>query len=106
MHAHSRTTDPVTSGMAAASVVDLSATQRRVLALFGDPADHVEFTRDSLIEAWRSRFPDVPATDQSIRSRLAELMAEGRIVAVDHALNARGRKVQVLTLRGVDPILF
>lgn len=106
MHAHARSTDPVTSGLAAATVSDLSDTQARVLSLFGEPADRIEHTRDSLIAAWRARWPERPATDQSIRSRLAELMDAGRIVAVAHTANARGRQVQVLALAGTDPALF
>lgn len=92
--ARSRTTDPVTSAMAASSVTGLTETQERIVATL---KAHGPLTRDQLIATWREEYgPD--QTDQSIRSRLAELMHDGRVEPVGQARNARGRHVQILDL--------
>lgn len=102
MHAHARKTDPVTSSLAAASVTDLTVTKRRVLALLNDGP----LTRDDLIARWRVGFPDDTTTDQSIRSRLSELMNDGRVEPHGTTTNSRGRSVQIVGLKKGPETLF
>lgn len=102
MSAHARNTDPTTSHEAAASVVGLPETRARIITIL---AARGPLTRDQLSEAWRTTYPGSPATDQSIRSRLAELMDDGRVVQVGETRNARGRKVQIVGLP-VESALF
>lgn len=93
--AHARRSGPSTSAEAAASVRDITETQVLIAGLF---ATHGAMTRDQLTAAWRKEYPQRLATDQSIRSRLSELMDRGLIVVVSETTNHRGRKVQVVGL--------
>jgi len=99
--AHARRTDPATSAEAAASVRNLTQTQERILALLRSKGD---LTRDTLADAWRETYPGDKTTDQSIRSRLAELMDTEQVIVVGEALNQRGRRVQVVGLPGVTQL--
>lgn len=101
--AHARAGDPLTSSLAAASVTGLTATQQRILDLL---KRHGDLTRDALQDAWRSEFPADHTSDQSIRSRLSELMDEGRVEPVGEALNVRGRRVQIVGLKRGPVSLF
>ena len=74
--AYARHSDPETSHEAAKSVKDITALQERIILLlerYGPLTDH------ELIESFRSAYPLFKATDQSIRSRRAELRDEGRV---------------------------
>lgn len=94
MTAHARRTDPVTSAEAAGSVKALTRTKTRILRLLhGGP-----MTRDDLIETWRAVYMSDLTTDQSIRSRLAELMRSGHVIVTGHTTNQRGRTVQIIGL--------
>ena len=101
--AHARRSDPVTSSLAAASVTGLSATQERLLSLLKTSGP---LTRDGLSAVWREEFPTDRTSDQSIRSRLAELMAADRVVQVGEATNHRGRRVQVVDVPRAPASLF
>lgn len=80
--AHARRADPVTSHEAAASIEDMRPRQRdvyQVVLLLGRPVTHEEIGA-----AHRGmRLPK--QTPQSIRSRCAELVEAGWIVAHDRA---------------------
>jgi len=94
--AKARTSDPITSHLASDSVRNLTKTKLRILALLSDygPKD-----RDTLIELWRQKWQDDPTTDQSIRSRLAELRDAGRLEVTGFTTNQRGRKVEIIGVR-------
>lgn len=99
MQARARATDPTTSHDAAHTVTNIGRLQAHVLALFhalGDLTDH------ELIDHWRQLEQDnqyPPATDQSIRSRRAELVGLGRLRATDRiAHTSHGRRTTVWTL--------
>lgn len=91
--AHARAEDPVTSRQAADSIEDMPDRRRAVYAALKvvGPSTHEE-----LCDAYRrtqARNPEFPAqTDQSIRSRCAELVEDGFVVAYDRAgRSATGR---------------
>lgn len=76
--AHARRSDPFTSHAAAASVLDLTATQRYILEAFGNGNG---FTDDELIKYYGSTYGLVhPASDSSIRSRRSELVDMGKVM--------------------------
>lgn len=102
MTAHARRTDPVTSSLAAASVTNLTLTKRRILKFLDTMGP---MTRDQLIALWRSVHGE-ETTDQSIRSRLAELMRENRVITWGHTHNSRGRKVELVDIVRKPKTLF
>jgi hypothetical protein len=81
--ARARSTDPQTSHDAAASVTHVSETQAAILVLLRS----TPMCDERLVEQYRTWEPleNLPkATDQSIRSRRAELVRMGLVVAADY----------------------
>lgn len=76
---HARTTDPVTSHEAAASVKNLTATQEVIMEIFRKTA--VALTDESLVLLYyRERAHGAPYSSESgIRSRRAELTQIGKL---------------------------
>ena len=73
--AHARADDPETSWVAAANVRKLTQTHERVLAcLISGKGTDAE-----IIARYRDYYPEAKDTDQSIRSRRAELTRAGLI---------------------------
>jgi hypothetical protein len=70
-----RTTDPVTSHMAAASLKTADKVRTRVLGLM---KGLIASTHHELIATYRAMFEDM-TTDSSIRTRCKELVAAGYI---------------------------
>jgi len=90
--ARARSTDLATSHGAAASVKDITKVQARVLALFHylGPMTDYELCHHFRLMVEAGDYP--PATDQSIRSRRAELVAALRLratTAVAYTLHGR-----------------
>lgn len=72
--AYARNSDPQTSHEAAASVEGITETKQYILEALREPRnDH------DLIQTFRSMLSAPPATDQSIRSRRAELVEDGLV---------------------------
>lgn len=82
MIAHARTTDPVTSHAAAASVGDLRTSQYAVLKVLRKRAA-TGFTHEELVEAYPTGRPDLypRQSPQGIRSRCKELQQQGFVYA-------------------------
>ena len=97
--AHARRSDPLTSHLAAASVMDLTATQLYILESFGNGNG---FTDDELIKYYGSTYGRVhPASDSSIRSRRSELVDRGKLVDTGRTRpTAFGRASTVWDLAG------
>lgn len=88
-----RTTDPITSHEAAASVLNLSATKQVILDLLKFPA-----TDEDLVNRYQSlaRMGQAPtASPSGIRSRRHELEVQGRVRAIDYSKSSTGRKAIV-----------
>lgn len=96
MRARARHTDPSTSKAAASTVTQLSKLHTYVLALFhhfGDLTDH-EMIHHYQLMAVTGDYP--PATEQSLRSRRAELVTLGEVTATDAvAFTPHGRRATV-----------
>jgi len=81
--AHARTTDPWTSHAAARSVEDVRESQRHVLECFvaHGPMHHQRlievYNADRVERRWKYQ------TDQSLRSRCAELVDQGLVQKTD-----------------------
>lgn len=89
--ARARSTDPITSHLAAHSVKDVTATKLYILrALRKARAD------DELIEAYRNYKGAPPASESGIRSRRSELVEQGLVVDTGYkVLMPSGRKAIV-----------
>lgn len=72
--AHARHTDPQTSHDAAASVDDVTETKQFILEALRQPRNDLD-----LITSFKSMLGAPPASDQSIRSRRAELVDAGLV---------------------------
>ena len=76
--AHARKSDPFTSHLAADSISDTSALQRRILVLF--EVSHIGLNDEQLIAMYKSAYGHVsPATDSSLRSRRNDLVVKGHL---------------------------
>jgi hypothetical protein len=69
-----RNTDPETSHQAAASVTNITETQQWILKALNRPRTDVE-----LIEAYRNMATAPKASESGLRSRRAELVAQGLV---------------------------
>jgi hypothetical protein len=105
--ANARRSDPRTSQAAARSVDPRNMTEikHRILGLF---LDRGRMTRRELVAAYRERFLDDKVTDQSLRSRVAELVAMPGSALVDRGekRGPTGRMEGILGHIGAMPGLF
>ena len=85
--ANARTTDPVTSHLAAESVREVTATQEYVLKALRRARTDVE-----LVEAYRNLKTSPRASESGIRSRRAELVRRGLVIDT-------GRRVRLVSGR-------
>jgi hypothetical protein len=81
-----RTTDPVTSHVAAASVHDITKTQSYILRALGRPR-----TDPEMIEAYRKYKTAPPASESGLRSRREELAKLNLVTVVGEKPLASGR---------------
>lgn len=89
--AHARADDPESSWVAARSVRNLTQTHERVLAcLIAGKATDAE-----IIARYRDYYPEAHDTDQSIRSRRAELTKAGLVAWTgDYGKSENGGKAR------------
>ena len=92
--AFARVTDPATSHEAADSVKDISVVQSTILGIIGGDSMSDERLVVEYQKLVRSGIAK-PATDQSIRSRRAELARQGLVSVVGYTVTALGRRAQV-----------
>jgi hypothetical protein len=82
-----RNTDPITSVLAAESVSEITATQEYVLRCLKKPRNDI-----ALVEAYRAYKNAPRASESGIRSRRAELVEAGLVVAsADRVKTPSGR---------------
>lgn len=100
--AHARQADPDTSHAAAASVSRITETKRTLLDLLHA---YGPMTHEQLIDAWRVTVngPMASVTDQSIRSRCAELVRTGHVKACGEGVTASGRRTKIWTRAAPAP---
>ena len=104
MVAHARINDPETSHEAAASIPDVSQLQQRLMYLFTVAKDAGDYSlTDEELVAYYSRMRKSVgwsrATDQSIRSRRAELVTKGYVVFNgDYGITVNGRRTRAWRL--------
>lgn len=97
--AHARTTDPSTSHEAAESITSdrISEVQKRIINVF----DELGPMADESLVACYDPYDRHPATDASIRSRRAELVRLGKVVASgEFGTTPRGRRCIIWRLAG------
>lgn len=99
--AHARTTDPVTSHEAAASVESITQKQEAVLTVFRTFGGRMHLA--ALVANYRKRglTGDLPKqSDSGIRTRAAELVERGRLVVTPdfHVDPGSGRRHRILAL--------
>lgn len=96
--AHARSTDPVTSHEAAASVTALTEKQEAVLRLLGrvGPSTDEEIVR-TYTKWWANGMTeDYPHQSESgLRTRRSELVRKGKVRARGHKVKPSGRKAIV-----------
>ena len=96
--AHARNSDPATSHLAAESVKDTSELQRRLLILF---EEYGAKTHEEMVELYGRQFgPWWPATESSIRTRIADLRDKTLIVERGTKKNKRNRDAILWDLPG------
>jgi hypothetical protein len=92
--AFARVMDPITSHEAADSVKDVSVVQATILGIIGGDSMHDERLVVEYQKLVRSGIAK-PATEQSIRSRRAELGRIGLLSVVGFTVTSSGRRARV-----------
>jgi hypothetical protein len=92
--AFARVTDPATSHEAADSVKDITVVQRTILSILREaymPDQQLVVEYAKRVEKGTAKH----ATEQSIRSRRAELARQGLVSVVGYTVTTSGRRAQV-----------
>lgn len=98
--AHARKSDPFTSHLAAATIMDATTLQIRIIQCFDSVPGGL--TDEQLVNLYNSMWGNsFPATESSIRSRRSELNHRGSIIDTGKTRNTKnGHKAIVWEIEG------
>ena len=98
--AHARKSDPFTSHLAAATIMDATTLQIRIIQCFESTVGGL--TDEQLVNVYKAMWGNsFPATESSIRSRRSELHHKGAIVDTGKTRNTHnGHKAIIWEIEG------